>query len=53
MHSNKTEDIESIGPGDICAIFGVEYSSGDTFTDGSTGFFMVSIVSGSVLLSVN
>ncbi|EEB87101.1 hypothetical protein MPER_15690, partial [Moniliophthora perniciosa FA553] len=24
MHSNEMEDIESIGPGEICAIFGVE-----------------------------
>ncbi len=41
MHSNEMEDIESIGPGEICAIFGVECSSGDTFTDGSTSFSMV------------
>ena len=42
MHSNEVEDIESIGPGDVCAIFGVECSSGDTFTDGSS-FSMVGI----------
>ncbi|KAG1771721.1 P-loop containing nucleoside triphosphate hydrolase protein [Suillus occidentalis] len=41
MHSNEMEDIESIGPGEICAIFGVECSSGDTFTDGSTSFSMI------------
>lgn len=41
MHSNEMEDIESIGPGEICAIFGVECSSGDTFTDGSTSYSMV------------
>lgn len=35
MHSNEMEDIDSIGPGEICAIFGVECASGDTFTDGS------------------
>ncbi|EIW77598.1 elongation factor G mitochondrial, partial [Coniophora puteana RWD-64-598 SS2] len=40
MHSNEMEDIESIGPGEICAIFGVECSSGDTFTDGSTSLSM-------------
>jgi hypothetical protein len=38
------QDIDSIGPGEICAIFGVECSSGDTFTDGSTSFSMVSII---------
>ncbi|KAJ7188396.1 elongation factor G, mitochondrial [Mycena filopes] len=45
MHSNEMEDIESIGPGEICAIFGVECSSGDTFTDGSTSFSMTSMLS--------
>lgn len=43
MHSDEMEDIESIGPGEICAIFGVECSSGDTFTDGSTSFSMTSM----------
>ncbi|KII90410.1 hypothetical protein PLICRDRAFT_157553 [Plicaturopsis crispa FD-325 SS-3] len=43
MHSNEMEDIEAIGPGEICAIFGVECSSGDTFTDGSTSFTMTSM----------
>ncbi|KAK6985242.1 elongation factor G, mitochondrial, partial [Favolaschia claudopus] len=41
--SNEMEDIDSIGPGEICAIFGVECSSGDTFTDGSTSFSMTSM----------
>ncbi|CAK5265345.1 unnamed protein product [Mycena citricolor] len=36
-------DIDSIGPGEICAIFGVECSSGDTFTDGSTSYSMTSM----------
>ncbi|KAH8108614.1 elongation factor G, mitochondrial [Phellopilus nigrolimitatus] len=40
MHSNEMEDIESIGPGEICAIFGVECASGDTFTDGATKYLM-------------
>ncbi|KAF8180814.1 P-loop containing nucleoside triphosphate hydrolase protein [Pholiota molesta] len=43
MHSNEMEDVESIGPGEICAMFGVECSSGDTFTDGSTSFSMTSM----------
>jgi elongation factor G len=42
MHSNEMEDIDSIGPGEICAIFGIECASGDTFTDGSTNYTMVS-----------
>ena len=53
MHSNEMEDIESTGPGEICAIFGVECSSGDMFTDGSTSFSMVSIASGSGSLFIS
>jgi elongation factor G len=41
MHSDEMEEIDEIGPGEICAIFGVECASGDTFTDGSTKFSMV------------
>jgi elongation factor G len=43
MHADEMEDVESIGAGEICAMFGVECSSGDTFTDGSTAFSMVSL----------
>ncbi|KAF9510879.1 hypothetical protein BS47DRAFT_1406237 [Hydnum rufescens UP504] len=43
MHSNDMEDVNEIGPGEICAIFGVECSSGDTFTDGSTNYSMTSM----------
>ncbi|KAH8103165.1 elongation factor G, domain II-domain-containing protein [Phellopilus nigrolimitatus] len=43
MHSNEMEDIESIGLGEICAIFGVKCASGDTFTDGATKYSMTSM----------
>ncbi len=33
MHSNEMNDIETHAAGDIVALFGVECSSGDTFTD--------------------
>lgn len=34
MHSNEMEDVDEVGAGEICAMFGVECASGDTFTDG-------------------
>lgn len=43
MHSNDMEDVNEIGPGEICAMFGVECSSGDTFTDGSNSYSMTSM----------
>lgn len=35
MHSDEMEDVESVGSGEICAMFGVECNSGDTFCDNS------------------
>ncbi|GAA5922656.1 hypothetical protein JCM1841_006769 [Sporobolomyces salmonicolor] len=45
MHSDEMEDVESIGAGEICAMFGVECSSGDTFSDapGGGGYTMTSM----------
>lgn len=31
MHSNDMEDVDEIGPGEICATFGIDCASGDTF----------------------
>lgn len=43
MHSDEMEDVDSLGSGEICAMFGVECSSGDTFTDGTSPLSMTSM----------
>jgi elongation factor G len=43
MHSDKMEDIDDAGSGDIVAMFGIECNSGDTFTDGTTNVAMTSM----------
>ena len=43
MHSNEMEDVNEIGAGEICAVFGIDCASGDTFTDGTLGYSMTSM----------
>ncbi|KAL8994677.1 MAG: hypothetical protein Q9188_007001 [Gyalolechia gomerana] len=43
MHSNEMEEVSEIGAGEICAVFGIECASGDTFTDGTLGYSMTSM----------
>lgn len=43
MHSDEMEDIQEVGAGEICALFGVECSSGTTFTDGTVKYSMTSM----------
>eukprot|EP00009_Paramoeba_aestuarina_P006397 CAMPEP_0201517656 /NCGR_PEP_ID=MMETSP0161_2-20130828/8710_1 /ASSEMBLY_ACC=CAM_ASM_000251 /TAXON_ID=180227 /ORGANISM="Neoparamoeba aestuarina, Strain SoJaBio B1-5/56/2" /LENGTH=768 /DNA_ID=CAMNT_0047915223 /DNA_START=76 /DNA_END=2382 /DNA_ORIENTATION=+ len=38
MHSNEMEEVDQVYPGDIGALFGIECSSGDTFTDGKVNY---------------
>jgi elongation factor G len=52
MHSDDKEDITEASAGDICALFGVECNSGDTFTDGTQNFAMTSMFVPKPVISV-
>ena len=43
MHSNEMEDVPEIGAGEICAVFGVDCASGDTFSEAGLGYSMTSM----------
>lgn len=43
MHSSEMEDVDEVGAGEICATFGIDCSSGDTFTDGTLKYSMSSM----------
>ena len=43
MHSKEMEEVQEIGAGEICAVFGIDCASGDTFTDGQLGYSMTSM----------
>jgi elongation factor G len=52
MHSDDKEDITDTGAGDICAMFGIDCNSGDTFTDGSVNYAMTSMFVPKPVISV-
>ncbi|PID39408.1 MAG: elongation factor G [Proteobacteria bacterium] len=43
MHADEMEEVQQSGPGEICALFGIECNSGDTFTDGKLLVAMTSM----------
>jgi elongation factor G len=52
MHADKMDDIESASAGDIVAMFGVECSSGDTFTDDKVHYTMTSMHIANAVISL-
>ncbi|KAF3764353.1 translation elongation factor G [Cryphonectria parasitica EP155] len=53
MHSNDMEDVAEIGAGEICAVFGVDCASGDTFTDGNLPYTMSSMYVPDAVMSLS
>ncbi|HEY0252386.1 MAG TPA: elongation factor G [Kofleriaceae bacterium] len=52
MHSDDREEITDAAAGDICAVFGIDCNSGDTFTDGTVNYAMTSMFVPSAVISV-
>jgi elongation factor G len=52
MHADDKEDITEAAAGDICALFGVDCNSGDTFTDGTVKLAMTSMFVPKPVISV-
>jgi len=53
MHSNDMEEVSEIGAGEICAVFGVECASGDSFTDGNLPYTMTSMFVPEAVISLS
>ncbi|KAI4100500.1 MAG: hypothetical protein L6R37_005451 [Teloschistes peruensis] len=53
MHSNEMEEVQEIGAGEICAVFGIDCASGDTFTDGTLGYSMTSMFVPEAVISLS
>lgn len=53
MHSNEMEHVDQVGAGEICAVFGVDCASGDTFADGNLGYTMTSMFVPDAVISLS
>ncbi len=53
MHASDMEDIETALAGDIIALFGIDCSSGDTFTDGQVNYSMTSMHIAEPVISIS
>jgi elongation factor G len=53
MHSNEMEEVSEIGAGEICAVFGIDCASGDTFTEGGLGYSMTSMFVPDAVISLS
>lgn len=52
MHSSEMTDVDSASAGDVVAVFGVECSSMDTFTDGTCNYAMTSMFIPAAVMSL-
>ena len=53
MHSDDMEDVTEVGAGEICAVFGIDCASGDTFTDGQLAYTMTSMFVPEAVISLS
>ena len=53
MHSEEREEIKSAGPGNIVAFYGVDCSSGETFTDGKVNVTLTSMFIPAAVISLS
>lgn len=53
MHSNEMEEVQEIGAGEICAVFGIDCASGDTFTESGLSYSMTSMFVPDAVISLS
>ncbi len=53
MHSEEMQDVDEISAGEICATFGIDCASGDTFSDGTVEYSMSSMFVPDAVISLS